>query len=595
MPSQLFKDNIYKLGRQTKAEVSFSLVAPEAKELATITKPPENSLSRGTQIIDNITNMSTKIATFEPDYWKLDGSFVLPLTPSQSNIQVGYWGNELSGADGAFNNIPTISITFSQVQNIRRFGIAFDEPSNNYCTDIQFTVYNSSNAIIYDERIENDSPYAHSTSGAMGVYRIVIKLYKTNMPYRYLRISELDFGIVIRFNNDDIVSLSLTIEGDPTGRSFPYPQLSLSIANNERFDPLDSESYAGYLYARQPFEYRHGLVLPDGSVEWVYMGAYYLQDKDISDDRVNFTCVGKTSVIEEFTFYSSSLQELTLGAFIEKVLDELKFDTYIDAVLYNSPVITAYTGNISYRNVFALLSEISSCLAFENQENTIIFKDILSNGTAVDILDYDNILTQPKVKQEQYYNGINLTEYDISVEQGQLSKVTVDVSGSKDIAIYFDGPQQGNSTYTITSGFTLANVKYYTMYMTARLTGNGSATITVSGQKINFASSETFYAAPWRDPLEPEYPYSINLPMMIKTKNYPAFRDWFLNRKFDLLQKRLSCEIDWLGNFALQIGNTANVQINKKGSSLNMITARHSIDFNGGVLRGGTKLVGDTP
>lgn len=596
MPSSIYDQNIYAPVRQTIAEISYSLVAPEAKELATVITPTGNAFSRSEQIIDNVTNISTRIATFEPDYWRLDGSFVLPLHPETSNMQVGFWGNILSNSDGIFETIPQITVTFSQVQNIRRFGVAFDEPSDNFCTDLEFTAYDSSLNIIYNERItDNNSAYAYTAAGALNIYRIIIKFYKTNNPYRYLRIGELDFGIVIRFNDMDITNLSLIIEGDHTGRTFPFSQLTLNIHNRGRFNILDPESYAQYLYARQPFEYRHGLVLPDSSIEWVYCGVYYLQNKDISDNAVNFTCVGKSSIANDFTFFKSSFQEITLGRFIENILNELRFDSYIDPILYNSPVITAYTGNVSFRDVFALLSEVSSCLAFENQENTIVFKDILINGVATDIIDYNNALSVTTIKQEQYYNGINLTEYSMSLEQGQLSQTSIAVSGSTNISIYFDSPQKGTPTYTITSGFTLSSIIWHTMYMTATLTGNGTATITITGQRVTFANSEVFYPAPWHDPLEADYPYSINLPMMIRTTAFPTFRTWFLNRKFALLQKRLSTEINWRGNPALQIGNIANIQINNKGDNLDMITTRHTITYNGGALSSKTKLIGDNP
>jgi len=320
-----------------------------------------------------------------------------------------------------------------------------------------------------------------------------------------------------------------------------------------------------------------------------------LQDYEISDDRVSFTCGGKTSVIDDFTFYDSTFDEIPLGGFIERVLDNLGFDSWIEPALYDSPPITAYTGNIGYRAVLALLSDVSSCLAFENIENVIQFRDILTDGTAVQVLDYENILEQPRVRRERYYNGITLTEYTVSTEAGQLAEVRRYVDSSAEIMIPFERPRQGTPSCSVSSGFALTNVVFHTMYMTATLTGSGTAVIVVTGTRANLNGSQVFYPAPWHDPFEPDYPYAVDLPMMIDTPGFPAFRDWFLSRKMALLNKRLSCEAAWLGNPALQIGNVTRLQVNNKLSMLNMITVQSTVNFNGGILRGCVKLIGDSP
>jgi hypothetical protein len=481
--------------------------------------------------MDNVTDVSAPIATLEPDYWRLDGTFILPLPPGRSNTQVGFWSAAMSDDTGAFSAKPSITVEFSETQNIKEFGAAFDGPSGNYCEELTFEAWDSYGASVYSELItDNASAYGRSAGGAEGVKKLRITFDHTNNPSRYLRVSEINFGIVVNFDGEDILDLSLTTEGDPTGGSFPFPRLSLSVENGGRFDTLDKESFAGYLYARQPFEYDHGLVLPGGAVEWAYCGAYYLQDYEISDDTVSFVCGGKSSVTEDAAYSGSSLAEKTLGAFIEETLAGAGFDAYIAPALYNSPVITCWAGGVSYRDAFAMLTEASCCLSFESKENVIQFVDIINAGAPAGVMDYENLLRRPRVKQEPYYNGVMLAEYAASAD------------------------------------------------------GSGG---------VRFERSETFYAAPWRDPFEPDYPYSVDLPMMIVTAKYPAFRAWFLQRKFALLRKRLSCECDWLGNPALSVGDTVTLQASESGSARDMILVRSGVEYARGVLRGSAKVIGD--
>lgn len=590
MDNNLFYEPI----RKTAAIVSFSMVAPEAKEKATAVLPKENAFSRGSQIINNITDISARVATLEPSYWRLDGSFVLPVLPESSEMEVGLWSGAMSDENGEFAEAPTITIVFEETQNIPKLGIAFDEPAGEFITDFEIWAYNGLDKLIYNERIsDNKAAYAASTGGMPGVYKIVIKLYRTNNPHRFARISEIDFGVVIKFDNSDIFDLSLITEGDPKGSRFPNSAFNLSIANKGRFDQLDSKSFAQYLYKRQAFEYKHGAVDENGATRWVYCGAYYLDNWSVSDNTVDFTAVGKASVLEKSTYYDSTFQENTVGYWIKSILEQAGFAHSIAPILDTSPFVTGFFGNVTYRDALAFLTEISGCLAFEDKQNTIRFVDTLGDCESVDRLDYNNMLRAPKVKMESYYNGINLAEYSVSVKNGQLARIDLAVEETADITVYFEKPLYKSPAYTLSAGFSLSNVAYHTMFMTAKITGNGTATLTVTGDMAEMVKAERFYPAPWFDPMEPIFAYTVDLPMMIVTPDFPLFRDWFLKRKFALLQKRLTCDIAWRQSPEREVGDKILVQVNKQNQDIPMVAYEQTIEFSGGVLKGNTKTFGE--
>ena len=530
MANQRFEDNIYSNPRQTEAEVIYSLVAPEAKEIGVVTLPAGNPFSRPDQIINEVTNISARIATFEPEHWRMDGSFVLPRAPTASNMEVGWWGALTSDASGVLTPAPEIVVTFPVAQSMARFGIAFDEPGGNYCTDFEVIAYGSSGEVLLSERLrDNASVYASTENGAQNAVKVVYRLYRTDKPFRYPRVSELDFGIVIKFTRKDITNLNLVTEANPAGTSFPVPQLNLTINNMGRFDQLDPNSYAQYLFARQAFQYRHGVATPDTSLEWAYMGVYYLQSWSVSDDKVSFTAAGKTALLENSTFEGSTLQTYTVGALIRRVLDAAGTEYHLDPVLDNSPSVSGWFGKKNFRALLANLAELSCCLCYENRQNTIEFVDIIQQLEPLTEINYTNMLAKPSVKQEPYYNGINLTEY----------------------------------------------------------------TVTQESPEVQFSSAVTFYPAPWRDPLEPDFPYAVNLPCMVTGAGFPAFREWFLERKFALLRKRLSCEINWRQNPGLSVGDAASVQLNGAGRSIDMAVVKQTVNFGTSGLSGITKTAGD--
>ncbi len=467
--------------------------------------------------------------------------------------------------------------------------------SGEVIRDLEFIVYNSSGEIIYTEMInDNTQVYAHTKHGATAVRRVCIRLYRTGNGFRYPRVGELDFGVVLRFDNKDIVDLNMITESDPTGKSFRLNSLKVSIVNNGEFDQLEPDSYAQYLYQRQAFEYRHGIILLDSSVEWIYCGVYYLDNWSVSDSRVEFNALGKASVLENKTYYESSFKPNTVAEMIRSVLDNAGMNYEIDSVLESSPTAPRFFGNISFRQALTILSELSCCLVYEDRQSCIQFVDLLGDGDSVDVIDYDNMFSAPKIKMGSYYNGIILKEKTLSVTNEQIAQAEEYVSGSKNIVINFDKPLYADTaTYAISSGFTLSNVVYKTMYMTATLKGNGTAKISIKGDVASFAQAEKFYNAPWRDPLEPDYGYAVDLPMMIVSQNWEAFREWFLDRKFWLLKKRIVCEISWRQNPNQQVGDRLMVQANKRKKDVKMTAFMETINYKGGVLNGTTKSIGE--
>ena len=595
MPSEQYSEGIYAPLRQTKAVVRFALVAPEAKKKARVMFENQNPMSRYTQIKNNVSDMGGRMATFEPGYWKLDGSFLLPLPPKETDFEIGWWGKNMSDGDRALDSDAVIEVIFIEPQNIAVFGIAFDTASGQAISDLSIEAHDSGGRLIFQEDIrDNTKTYIHTGSGATGVSGIFYRLYKTSEPYRYPRVTELDFGLVLTFDDEQILNLSTIREADPLGKSVPLNHLRMRITNNGQFDQLDRNSYGAYLQKRQAFEYRHGLER-DGGVEWIYGGVYYMDDWTVNDSYVEFNALGAASLLESRTYDESSLTVMPVGQLIQEVAKKTGMGCQIPDSLLNSPGVCGYLGNVDCRKAVAMMAELSCTMVYENRRNTLFFVDWQDEQEASDRLDYENMFEPPDVKLGVYYNGVILKEITLSTVREQLVKVKETVKGSKSVKLYFDSPLYGNPAVTVTQGFTLSNAVYKTMYMTATLTGNGEAEIIIQGDAAKFVSADVFYSAPWRDDQESDYGYRVDLPMMIVNggSDWEAFREWFLARKFSLLKRRLTCKAAWRQNPDQEIGDCVAVQVNRRGTMMPMMAYAETIDYEGGVLRGETRTIGE--
>jgi len=519
---------IYAPVRRTVATVGFDLAPPEAKLRAVVTSPAGNAFSRAGQLLDDIQEMGAPIATFEPDYWRLDGQFVLPVPPGETDYEIGWWGQEMSGANGQLAQPCVMQITFSEVQKVPSLGLVFDTRTGCTIADFDVFFYNSSGAVVLQESFRGNGQTEVYTKGGAGQVRSIrVVMMRTAQAYRFPRMSEINFGIRLRFDGESLLETSLVTEADPMGESVPFPRLQVTVRNDGRFNVLEDDDLSQYLQNRQALEYNHGVQLDSGDAEFVYGGAYYLEGWRVSDDRIVFDAAGASSVLEKTTYSGTAFELLSVGALLARVLAASGLAYEVDASLFSSPPVCAYMGEISVREAVKHAAMLAGAMVYEGRRNTMRAQDLLIGGAATDLIDYENMMEAPALRQSQYFNGILLTEY------------------------------------------------------TAKANGDG------------FESAETFYPAPWYDETEPQYGYVVNLPCMVQNKNaqHAALREWFLERRFALLARRITAEVAWRQNPAQAVGDLIAVQADRRGKIVQAHVAYAALRYMAGVLDGETRAL----
>ena len=516
-----FREGIYADLRAVRASARFSLAPPEAKDLATAKSlHSENEISRVWQVIDDFSE-TDDIATFEPDYWRLDGTFALPVSRHGSNWQVGFFSDEISDADGGFVDDPTVMIEFDRPMDCPRFGVAFGGTSGEtVCADMRFIALGEGGETLYDQTVTgNSDQYVMSDGGAMGVKSFKLVCIRTLRPFRYARISEIDFGVTFRFEPERIVDADTIIEADPSGKNIRFNSLSLTVLNEGEFDQLDPEGSAAYLQTRQPIELRFGARSGSG-FHWTGGGVFYLSGWRVRGATVEFNCLGKAHRLSSVPAPELSGRK-SIAALATAVCEKAGLLCLLPDSLWQSPLAEPRFGDMMGREALASIAELSCCLVFEDKTGAIRFV-VPETREADDTLTYAQMLSEPEVNLGRYYNGIVLTEYNISGERVEQTR--------------------------------------------------------------------TFYPAPWRDPLEPEYGWAVDIPMM--TLDNPALREWFLSRKFELLRRRIGVNISYRGNPAIIPGMFLDTQTNREGRRTPLYVASSSLNYSAGTLSGAIKAVG---
>ena len=96
--------NPYSDTRKCGIIVTFEMVDIDAAETAIPSVTGECELSKAYQTHNHIEGMAKKYAVLERDFWKLDGTFVLPQKELVPNEQTGWWSDKISNAEGVFEH-----------------------------------------------------------------------------------------------------------------------------------------------------------------------------------------------------------------------------------------------------------------------------------------------------------------------------------------------------------------------------------------------------------------------------------------------------------------------------------------------------------
>lgn len=412
--SSNWKKSIYAQTRETKAVIRFPFIDPEAKSSSEVrVLPTEASISKISQVVDEDTSNVGKVAGFEPNYWKLDGSFILPSQKTSS--QYGFRGYDLSDENGEFHSNNVLRFYFTQPITVPGYTLLFDEATNEYLTDFDIISYDENLSVIRKIEVrDNKEVRCVVEYGSENIKYLDVVFLKTNNPHRSVRLLEIDFGILLIFEGENLYRVQLTSESDYLAESIPRNELVFSAHNDGKYDYTNPESYSKYLQERQKVEYYHKVKLEDGSWEEIDMGNYLLYNWKVSDQKVEFNSRDDSDVLDDKIYSSNSLTEgISAGEFFERIFEGCGItDFIIPEYLYSSPDITPYVGeNCLSREALRQVASLCGCAIFKTTSGTMVVHKIEFKNSSEDTIDYDSMFSAPNSNSTKYYNALQITVY----------------------------------------------------------------------------------------------------------------------------------------------------------------------------------------
>lgn len=395
----------------TYPRVSFGLYGLAIKKDST--PAYSGTLQPFSKIADiNLSNASAKpYATYEPDFWVLDGNYKL-LPAITTAVHVGLMSAEMTDASGNFASPPTLTLTFSTVHTTDGLVLRFSEFSGDYANGIKVQAYDSSNVLISEYTYSPTSTEFSTGQAIANFKKIIITFNSTNKPYRYLRVSSLDYGTLINFEKSDIKSATVVEELNPISVELPAGTLELTLHSTDAtFSITNPTGLYSALQYRQPLDVRE---IVDGAS--VFIGRFYLTDwENTSETIYKFTAVDALGILDSMTYLGGLwLTAATLSDLVDAILAPIYIAYDLDTDLA-SIEITGWLPVCTYREAIQQIAFVCGAYVSCARSGAIkIYKsDLVSESTA-----YDATITSAQkgldssLTLKSMVTGVEITSHD---------------------------------------------------------------------------------------------------------------------------------------------------------------------------------------
>lgn len=263
---------------ETFIEITYNVTEPGVQADAASAGTPEETFSSAENVVLETRDSETKYATLEHNQWVLDKTFkTFPVSPPSAD---GFISSNLSGADGVFTAVPTITITFSKVHAYYVPGITvvWSKAYDEYARRFRVTAYNG-NTQIATKTVENNTSATSLVWVALSGYdKIVVEILEWCLPYRRARMLECLIGIKQTYTKADLMAFSHEQSVDLLSGALPKNSIVFQLDNSDnRWNPDNPQGSEQFLIQRQTLIVRYGMLI-DGVIEWIRAGTFYMSE-----------------------------------------------------------------------------------------------------------------------------------------------------------------------------------------------------------------------------------------------------------------------------------------------------------------------------
>lgn len=373
--------------------VAFGLYALTIKQDATLDCSDLQSFSKLADLkTGNVTRRP--YITFEPDFWLLDGGYKFQPV-NETVVHVGLMSSSMSDASGNFSVAPVLTANFSNIHTTNGLTIRGNQYSNDYPSSVTIAFYDASNALIRSD-IYSPTSWEFSTNQAVEDFKkIVITFNSTNKPYRYLRMTGVDFGKLTYFSGSDIKSAVVVEEVDPLSIKLPIDTFELSLFSSEStFSIINPSGDYSMLQNKQPLA-----VYEIVGNDQVFIGQFYLEKwENPSDNEISFSCVDNIGILDTLPYMGGLwTSPVLLEDLLLSIMSDANVSYDLDTALYGTEV-QGWIPVCTYREALQQIAFASGAYVTCSRAGII---QIIKTTLAADLTSYEYAITKAEKGLDQ--------------------------------------------------------------------------------------------------------------------------------------------------------------------------------------------------
>lgn len=405
---------------------------PSAKPDATVSDNGHDEISNTAGVKDSKEELPVKYATLERNLWVLDGTFKgVPNGPPYGDN--GYVGNVLSGADGTYTTIPTITISFSGVHQAVipgltiTWGSAYD---GEFADTYKISWYNGSTQIGTNTVSDNHDLVSVFTADISGYNKIVIQVLKWSKPSRRARISKIVIGIERSYSKRDIFKYAHTMFVNPLSAELPKSEITFEVANlNGEYNPENPQGESKYFMERQTVLAKYGYKL-GGNVEWIKAGTFFLSEWDCPQNGITAKFTARDGIEYMSDLYtgpsSGTLMSIAVAAFQQSGLPPLTDNSTPWTIHSSLSNITAASGaDLSKNTIAEVLQYVANagcCVFYQDRDGRFHIEPLVA-GTTDYRIDQFNSYANAEISLTKQLKAVDVNNGQAVVNVGTVGEI----------------------------------------------------------------------------------------------------------------------------------------------------------------------------
>lgn len=423
-------------------------------------------------------------ATFEPDFFKLDGSYDV----YGDDLLCIISSNELSDSDCKFINNPVITIAFDKSKNLKN-GLNIDNDgivdaeikyyTKAYKNPLFITSLDVPETLIKTVNITgNTQKNIHIPDQVINVGKIIITVTKVSHANRHSKIYNIDIGGTIEFTDKDIDTAEMVEETDLFAEDLPNDELTFDvICKTDFYNFANPDSIYDMLEKGLKV-----LFYKDNQLK----GIFYLEEwQEIDFQHYHFRCVDILGKIKDKVYYGSEFN-WPAGTGNEynnvfNLIQDILSKYFTCAVCYDGEYEqNNYIGYIGKVNIGTAILYISQLLGqffkIVKSSTEAEFRKPFVKSSTIKKYDYKDMFGNPDITLCKYITGYDIQYYSIGTMGTDIKTVSkqykMNNTNAEHCTVFFD--------YGITDGLRVSN-----SVSTVKCSNNDILSSQCNIQKIN--------------------------------------------------------------------------------------------------------------